>query len=93
MALPHKSVATIDNIEFVNLSPLDISPLMSKCEIKVFYLGKNRNGSFINKETALEMARTLRGAPIVGYYKDSKQDFADHGQKVTIDDQVCILSV
>ena len=68
MALPHKSVATIDNIEFVNLSPLDISPLMSKCEIKVFYLGKNRNGSFINKETALEMARTLRGAPIVGYY-------------------------
>lgn len=36
MALPHKSVATIDNIEFVNLSPLDISPLMSKCEIKVF---------------------------------------------------------
>lgn len=87
MALPHKSVATIDNIEFVNLSPLDISPLMSKCEIKVFYLGKNRNGSFINKETALEMARTLRGAPIVGYYKDSKQDFADHGQKVTIDDQ------
>ena len=49
MALPHRSVATIDNVEFVNLTSSDISPLMSKCEIKVFYVGANRNGSFINK--------------------------------------------
>ena len=85
MSLPHKSVATIDNIEFINLTPLDINPLMSKCEIKVFYLGKNRNGSYIKKEVALNMAKTLRGAPIVGYYKELKEDFRDHGEKVTLD--------
>lgn len=87
MALPHKSVATIDNIEFINLTPLDVNPLMSKCQIKVFYVGANRNGSYIKKEVAEEMAKTLRGAPIVGYYKQNKEDFGDHGQKVIIDDQ------
>lgn len=87
MSLPHKSVATIDAPEFVNLQPLDINPMMSKCEIKVFYLGENRNQSYISKDVALEMAKTLRGAPIVGYFKESKDDFADHGEKVTIDDE------
>ena len=32
------------------------------------------------------MAKTLRGAPIVGYYKKDKQDFADHGQQMIWDD-------
>lgn len=87
MSLPHRSVATIEAPEFINLQPLDINPMMSKCEIKVFYVGENRNGSFIKKEVAAEMAKTLRGAPIVGYYKDSKDDFTDHGHVVTIDDE------
>ena len=87
MSLPHRSVATIDSPEFINLQPLDINPLMSKCEIKVFYVGENRNHSFISKEVAMEMAKTLRGAPIVGYYKEQKEDFADHGNRVTIDDE------
>ena len=85
MSLAHKSVATIKSPEFINLTPLDINPLMSACEIKVFYLGKNRNRSFISKETAMEMAKTLRGAPIVGYYKTDKEDFTDHGEEITID--------
>ena len=83
----HQSIATIDSPEFINLEPLDINPLMSKCEIKVFYLGENRNHSYITKDVATEMAKTLRGAPIVGYYKDSKEDFADHGEKVIFDDE------
>lgn len=83
----HKSIATIDSPEFINLQPLDINPLMSKCEIKVFYLGENRNHSFINEEVANEMAKTLRGAPIVGYFKTEKEDFADHGNRMIIDDE------
>lgn len=83
----HKSIATIDSPEFINLQPLDINPLMSSCEIKVLYLGENRNRSFITKEVATEMAKTLRGAPIVGYYKEDKGDFADHGQQMIIDDE------
>lgn len=83
----HKSIATIDSPEFINLQPLDINPLMSKCEIKVFYLGENRNRSYINEEVAMEMAKTLRGAPIVGYFKKEKEDFADHGNRMIIDDE------
>lgn len=87
MALPYKSIATISSPEFINLQPLDINPLMSSCEIKVLYVGENRNRSYISKEVATEMAKTLRGAPIVGYYKENKQDFADHGEQVVFDDE------
>lgn len=79
--------STIDSPEIINLKPTDISPLMSSCEIKVLYLGENRNHSYISKDVALEMAKSIRGCPIVGYYKKEKEDFADHGEKITIDDE------
>ena len=81
----HQSIATIDSPEFINLKPLEINPLMSSCEIKVLYLGENRNHSYITKDVATEMAKTLRGAPIVGYYKEDKEDFRDHGNKMILD--------
>ena len=77
------SVATIDSPEFINIT--GISPLVSKCECKVFYLGHNRNGSHIDKSVAVQMAQTLPGCPVVGYYSESKEDFRDHGELVTID--------
>ena len=83
----NKSIVTIDSPQFINLQPLDINPLMSKCEIKVLYLGENRNGSYIDKETATNMAKTLRGAPIVGYWKQEKEDFVDHGNQIIFDDE------
>lgn len=83
----HKSLATINSPEFINLTPLDINPLMSKCEIKVLYLGENRNHTFITKEVATDMAKTLRGAPIVGYWKPEKEDFRDHGEVIIVDDE------
>lgn len=83
----HQSVATIDSPEFINLQSLDINPLMSKCEIKVLYIGENRNHSFITKDVATEMSKTLRGAPIVGYYKEENQDFRDHGDQIIIDEK------
>ena len=87
MALAHQSIATINSPQFINLQPLDINPLMSSCQIKVLYIGENRNRSYISKEVATEMAKTLRGAPIVGYYKKDKQDFADHGEQLIWDDE------
>lgn len=83
----HKSIATIDSPEFINLQPLEINPLMSSCEIKVLYIGENRNKSYISKEVAEEMAKSLRGAPIVGYYKEEKEDFVDHGHRMILDDE------
>ena len=79
------SVATIDSPEFVNLQPMDINPLMSKCDIKVLYIGQNRNRSSITKQVATEMSKTLRGCPIVGYYIEKKEDFGDHGDQAIID--------
>ena len=81
----NKSLATINSPQFINLTPLDINPLMSSCEIKVLYVGENRNRSYISKEVATEMAKTLRGAPIVGYWREDVQDFGDHGSRVTLD--------
>ena len=66
------SVATIRDPEFVNIT--SISPLVSKCEIKVLYVGHNRNRSYITKETATQMAQTLPGCPIVGYFIENKED-------------------
>lgn len=79
-------VHTLDNIEFVNLSSSDISPKVSKCEIKVMYLGENRNGSYIDKDTALKMSKTLRCVPIVAAYNENKEDFGDHGEVLHIED-------
>lgn len=87
MALPHRSIATINAPQFINLQPLDVNPLMSSCEIKVLYIGENRNRSYISKDVAIEMAKTLRGCPIVGYYKENKDDFADHGEQLILDDE------
>lgn len=85
--MKNKSIVTSESPAFINLQPLDISPLISSCEIKVAYVGKNRNHSVISKEKLTEMAKTLRGNPIVGYYKKDKEDFADHGQQLVIDDE------
>ena len=54
----HKSIATINSPEFINLAPLDINPLMSSCEIKVLYIGENRNHTYISKEVATDIAKT-----------------------------------
>lgn len=79
-------VNTIDSVEFIDLVDSDISPLVSQCTIKVMYLGKNRNGSYIDKAAALQMAKTLRTCPIVGAWRKDIEDFGDHGHVITIED-------
>lgn len=81
----HQSVSVIKEPEFINLSPNDINPLVSNCQIKVLYVGENRNRSYISKEVAEDMAKSLRGTPIVGYYVEDKKDFGDHGEQLVID--------
>lgn len=84
--LRNRSVATIDSPEFINLAPDAINPGISKCEIKVMYLGKNRNGSFVDKNTAIQMANSLPATPIVAAYNENKEDFGDHGEVLHIED-------
>lgn len=70
--------------ELLNITPLN--PLISKCEIKVCYVGDkpNRNKSIITKEVATEMANSLPGSPIVGYYNEVVGDFEEHNKILTI---------
>ena len=82
--LSNRSVATIDDPEFIDLKPFN--PLISECQIKVLYLGKNRNGSYIDKNTAVQMANSLPGTPIVAVWRKDVEDFGDHGHVITIED-------
>ena len=75
-------VEAIGQPEFINIVPYN--PLYSQCEIKVFYLGENRNRSYIDKDTAIKMAASLPGSPIVGQFKNDKKDFGDHGERIVI---------
>jgi hypothetical protein len=61
--------------ELINIVPFN--PLISKCQIKVCWVGDepNRNRSVITKDVAREMANSLPGSPIVGYYNENKEDF------------------
>lgn len=85
MALRNRSVATIDAPEFINLQENAINPGISQCEIKVFYLGKNRNGSYIDKNMAVQMANSLPGTPIVAAFHKDIEDFGDHGEVIHIE--------
>ena len=83
--LRNTSVATIAAPEFVNLAEDALNPGISKADVKVLYLGENRNGSFINKETAMKMSETLRACPIVGAYRKDIDNFGDHGEIIHIE--------
>lgn len=78
------NVDMIGDPQFINVTPYN--PLISRCEIKVFYLGANRNGSYIDKDAAMKLANSLPGVPIVGAYKEDIEDFAGHGDLITIED-------
>ena len=81
----HNSIPMLEYpCEFINITP--VNPLISKCEIKVCYVGDtpNRNRSVITKDVAREMANSLPGSPIVGYYNETKQDFEEHNRIIDI---------
>lgn len=83
----NESVSIIDSVELIPLEMTEINPFLTKVRIKVFHLGENRNHSFIDKDTAISMAKTLRGNPIVARYRPEDGDFTDHGQEIVINDK------
>ena len=87
----HTSVRLESPVEFLNITPYN--PLISKCEIKVCYVGDqaNRNKSIITKAVATEMANSLPGSPIVGYWDEEKNDFLTHSKALEVKDGEFIL--
>ena len=72
------------SIELINIVPFN--PLISKCQIKVCWVGyqPNRNRSIITKDVAREMANSLPGSPIVGHFNDATGDFEEHNKLIKI---------
>ena len=83
--MPMQTSIKLDTpVEFINITPLN--PLISKCQIKVCYVGDepNRNRSIITKEIAKQMANSLPGCPIVGFFNEEKNDFEEHNRIIDI---------
>lgn len=80
----HVSIPVEGTCEFINIAP--VNPLISKCQIKVCYVSDkpNRNGSVITKEVATDMAKSLPGCPIVGFYNDKTGDFEEHNKMIDV---------
>lgn len=81
----HISIPRENTIQLLNFTP--VNPLISHCEIKVCYVDDkvpNRNGSLITKAVATDMAKSLPGCPIVGFYNENKDDFEQHNKQIEI---------
>ena len=80
----HISIPIANTLEFINAT--EISPLISKCQVKVCYVGQNpnRNGTVITKKVATEMGRKLPGSPIVGYFNQATNDFEGHNKEISL---------
>lgn len=80
----HISIPIANTLEFINAA--EISPLISKCQVKVCYVGQNpnRNGTVITKKVATEMGRKLPGSPVVGYFNQATNDFEGHNKEISL---------
>lgn len=57
--------------------PTALTDTMSLARVRIFYRGRNRNGSYITDEFANQLIETLPYAPVKGIWEDD--DFTDHG--------------
>ena len=80
----HVSIPVENTVEIINIVP--VNPLISKCQIKVCYVGDepNRNRSIITKEVATKLANSIPGSPIVGFYNEHEGDFEEHNRSIEI---------
>lgn len=81
--MKHSSVA-VSPVEIIDIKP--VNPLISKVNIKVCYVGDepNRNRSVITKDVARELANSIPGSPIVGFFSEADQDFQEHNRVIDI---------
>lgn len=87
----HISIPVEEAVRFINVT--EISPLVSHCQIKVLYIGENRNGTIISREVAEKMGKYLPASPIVGRYIDAARDFGGHDKEVQVNEEDGTFSV
>ena len=57
-----------------------ITPLISKGRVSIFYKYENRNRAYITDEFAEKLISSLPYVPVVGIYDDEKEDFTSHSR-------------
>lgn len=80
------SQAIVNTMEVLETKP--ISELVTEATIKVCYVSEteNPNQTVINKEVGRQIAATLPGAPVVGFFDEATGDFVEHSRKIEIKD-------
>lgn len=69
-------VTTYGNLETV-------TDTISKCRVRIFYKGLNRNRTYISDDFANQLISSLPYAPIKGIFNYADVDFEDHGEDNT----------
>lgn len=80
------SQAIVNTMEVLETKP--ISELVTEATIKVCWVSEteNPNQTVINKEVGKQIAATLPGAPVVGFFDEATGDFVEHSRKIEIKD-------
>lgn len=80
------SQAIVNTMEVLETKP--ISELVTEAIIKVCWVSEteNPNLTVINKEVGKQIAATLPGAPVVGFFNEETGDFEQHSRKIEIKD-------
>lgn len=80
------SQGIINTMEVLETKP--ITDLVSESVIKVCYVSDkpNPNRTVINYEIGKEIAASLPGAPVVGFFDKETGDFEQHSRRITISD-------
>lgn len=60
-----------------------ITDTMSRCRVRIFYKGLNRNRTYITEDFARQLISSLPYTPIKGIFSYSDVDFEDHGEDNT----------
>lgn len=58
-----------------------ISDTLSKCRVRIFYKGLNRNRTLITDDFANQLIQSLPYTPVKGIFDKENLDFDDHGEK------------
>lgn len=59
----------------------EITPTLSKCRVRIFYKGLNRNRTYISDDFANQLIASLPYTPVKGIFDKEELDFKDHGDK------------
>lgn len=60
-----------------------LTPTLSKCRVRIFYRGLNRNRTYIDDSFAQQLIDSLPYAPVKGIFDKNDLDFKDHGEDNT----------